>query len=67
MFLLLNVGNFLEIKGLIDMNGKAVALQIQDNNVQKIREKFNLADPNWSAEELQKLKDENAWAYETKI
>ena len=45
-------------------NCKAVALQIQNNNVQQIREKFNVADPNWSAEELQKLKDENAWAYE---
>ena len=66
MFPLLIVGNFLEIKGLIDLICKVVALQIQDNNVQEIREKFNVADPNWSAEELQKLKDENAWAYETK-
>ena len=68
MFPLLIVGNFLEIKGLIDLICKAVALQIQDNNVQEIREKFNVADPNWSDEELQKLKDENAcaWAYETK-
>ena len=41
-------------------------MQIQDNNVQEDREKFNVADPNWSAEELQKLKDENAWAYEIK-
>ena len=67
MIPLLIVGNFLEIKGLINLNCKAVALQIHDNNVQEIREKFNVADPNWSAEELQKLKDENAWAYETKI
>ena len=66
MFPLLIVGNFLEIKGLIDLICKVVALQIQDNNVQEIREKFNVADPNWSAEELQKLKDENTWAYETK-
>ena len=66
MFPLLIVGNFLEIKGLINLICKAVALQIQDNNVQEIREKFNVTDRNWSAEELQKLKDENTWAYETK-
>ena len=40
MFPLLIIGNFLEIKGLIDLICKAVALQTQDNNVQEIREKF---------------------------
>ena len=59
-------GNFLEIKGLVKLMVKAVALQIQGKPVEEIRETFQIEDPKWSPEELQKLKDENAWAYETK-
>ena len=59
-------GNFLEIKGLVKLMVKAVALQIQGKPVEEIRKTFQIEDPKWSAEELQKLKDENAWAYETK-
>ena len=45
---------------------KAVALQIQGRSVEEIRKTFDIEDPKWTPEELQKLKEENAWAYETK-
>ena len=66
MFPLLITANFLEIKGLINLMVKAVALQIKQKNVEQIREAFGIEDPKWTEEELQKLKEENAWAYETK-
>ena len=65
MFPLLITANFLEIKGLIRLMVKAVALQIQGKEVEQIRKTFNVEDPKWTPEELQKLKDENSWAYET--
>ena len=66
MFPLLITGNFLEIKGLVKLMVKAVALQIQGKSVEDIRKTFDIEDPKWTPEELQKLKEENAWAYETK-
>ena len=45
---------------------KAVALQIQGKSVEQIRETFGIEDPKWTEEELKKLEEENAWAYETK-
>ena len=66
MFPLLITGNFLEIKGLIALMTKAVALQIQGKSVEEIRKTFDIEDPKWTPEELQKLKEENAWAYESK-
>ena len=66
MFPLLITGNFLEIKGLLRLMVKAVALQIQGRSVEEIRKTFDIEDPKWTPEELQKLKEENAWAYETK-
>ena len=66
MFPLLICGNFLEIKGLVNLMTSAVALQIQGKTVEEIRETFKIADPKWTPDELQKLKEENAWAYETK-
>ena len=65
MFSLWMVANFLEIKGLCELMVKALALQIQGKEVEEIRKAFNVPDPNWTEEELQKLKDENSWAYET--
>ena len=66
MFALVIAANFLEIKGLISLVCKAVALQIQGKSVEEIRTTFNIEDPKWSPEELAKLKEENAWEYETK-
>ena len=66
MFPLVIAANFLEIKGLIKLVCKAIALQIQGKSVEEIRTTFNIEDPNWTPEELAKLKEENAWAYETK-
>ena len=66
MFPLLITANFLEIPGLLNLMCKAVALQIQGKSVEEIRTTFNVEDPKWSPEELQKLKEENAWAYDTK-
>ena len=66
MFPLLITANFLEIPGLLNLMCKAVALQIQGKSVEEIRTTFNIEDPNWTPEELAKLKEENAWAYETK-
>ena len=66
MFPLLITANFLEIPGLLNLMCKAVALQIQGKSVEEIRTIFNIDDPKWSPEELQKLKEENAWAYEQK-
>ena len=65
MFPLLICANFLEIKGLIRLMVKAVALQIQGYSVEEIRKNLNLEDPKWTEEELAKLKEENAWAYDT--
>ena len=62
MFPLLITANFLEIPGLLNLMCKAVALQIQGKSVEEIRTTFNVEDPKWSPEELQKLKEENAWA-----
>ena len=66
MFPLLITANFLEIKGLIKLMVKAVALQIQDKSVEQIRETFQIEDPKWTEEEMKKLDEENAWAYEKK-
>ena len=66
MFPILIAGNFLEIEGLIDLMTSALALQIQNNDVVEIRKIFDIEDPQWTPEELQKLKEENAWAYEQK-
>ena len=66
MFPLLITANFLEIKGLIQLMVKAVALQIKDKSVEQIRETFGIEDPKWTEEEKKKLDEENAWAYETK-
>jgi len=41
-------------------------LAIQGKSVEEIRKTFDIEDPKWTPEELQKLKEENAWAYETK-
>ena len=65
MFPILFLANFLEIKGLIELMVKAVALQIQGKTVEEIRKAFHVEDPKWTAEELKKLEEENAWAYET--
>ena len=65
MFPLLFLANFLEIKGLIELMVKALALQIQGKTVEEIRKNFNVEDPKWTEEELKKLNEENAWAYET--
>ena len=64
MLAILIAGDFLEIKGLINLMCKAVALQIEGNSVEKIREIFEIEDPKWTPEELSALKEENAWAYE---
>ena len=66
MFPLLICANFLEIKGLIKLMVKAVALQIQGKDVEQIRKTFNVEDPKWTPEELKQLEEENAWAYDTK-
>ena len=66
MFPILIAGNFLEIEGLIDLMTSALALQIQNNDVVEIRKIFDIEDPQWTPEELQKLKEENAWAFEQK-
>ena len=66
MFPLLITANFLEIQGLIQLMVKAVALQIQGKSVETIRETFGIEDPKWTEEELKRLNEENAWAYEEK-
>ena len=66
MFPLLICANFLEIRGLLDLMAKAVALQMQGKTVEEMRKNLDLPDPNWTEEELQKLREESAWAYDTK-
>ena len=61
MFPLLITANFLEIKGLVDLMAKAVALQIQGKTAEEIRKTFGIQDPKWTPQELQKLKERNAW------
>ena len=53
MFALLIAANSLEIKGLINLVAKAVALQIQGKSVEEIRTFFNIEDTNpvwWEGE-----------------
>ena len=66
MFPLLICANFLEIKGLLDLMAKAVALQMQGKTVEEMRKNLDLPDPNWTEEELKKLREESAWAYDDK-
>ena len=66
MFPLLQTGVFLEIKGLSNLMVKAFALQIQGKPEEEIRKTFNMTGPKWTPEELQKFKDETAWAFEAK-
>ena len=61
MFPLLITANFLEIKGLVDLMAKAVALQIQGKTVDEIRKTFGIQDLKWTPQELQKRKERNAW------
>ena len=62
MFPLLICANFLEIRGLLDLMAKAVALQMQGKTVEEMRKNLDLPDPCWTEEELQKLREESAWA-----
>ena len=66
MFPLLICGNFLEIKGLVQLMTKAVALQMQGKTVEEMRKNLDLPDPKWTEEELQKLREESAWAFDDK-
>ena len=66
MFPLLICANFLEIRGLLDLMAKAVALQMQGKTVEEMRKNLDLPDPNWTEEELKKLREESAWAYDDK-
>ena len=66
VFPLLQTGVFLEIKGLSNLMVKAFALQIQGKPEEEIRKTFNMTGPKWTPEELQKFKDETAWAFEAK-
>ena len=66
MFPLLICANFLEIKGLVQLMTKAVALQIQINEIDTIRKLFDVEDPKWTEDEIKKINEENAWAYDNK-
>merc|ERR1712166_367313 len=61
-----NPCNNLQIKSLINMMVKSVALQIQGYPIEEIRKIFKVEDPKWTPEELeeleelQKIKFENA-------
>ena len=66
MFPLLICANFLEIRGLLDLMAKAVALQMQGKTVEEMRKNLDLPDPKWTEEELQKLREESAWAFDDK-
>ena len=65
MFPLLITANFLEIKGLVDLMAKAVALQIQGKTVVEIRKTFGIQYLKWTPEELQKTRERNAWVCTT--
>ena len=62
IFPMLITCNFLEIKGLLQLLIKAVALKLQEDSVEKIRKDFNVPDPNWTKEDLKRIEEENAWA-----
>ena len=59
MLRLLIVANFLEIKGLVDLMTTAIALQIQGQTVEHIRETFKVKDPKYTKKELEELNEEN--------
>ena len=45
---------------------KAVALQMQGFSVEEMRKNLGLPDPKWTEEELAKIREESAWANDTK-
>merc|ERR1712166_937185 len=61
MLRLLIVANFLEIKGLVDLMTTAIALQIQGQTEEQIRETFKVPDPKYTKKELAELNEENPW------
>lgn len=62
MFPLIITCNFLEIKGLLQLMIKAVALKLQEDSIEQIRKDFDVEDPKWTPEELARIEEENAWA-----
>ena len=57
MFSMLKISNFLQIKGLLRLMIKTLALQMQGKTVEEIRTTFNVEDPKWTEEELENLKN----------
>ena len=62
MLTLMVCGNFLKIKGLINLMFKAIALQIQGKSKEELKETFTIRYSD--SQDLKKLKDENAWVCE---
>ena len=62
---LLLAANYLEIKDLLDVICKTVALMIQDKSAEEIREKFDVKNDFSKAEE-EKIKEENEWCADKK-
>ena len=64
IFELIYASNYLIIPGLTGLMCKGLTYKINGHTPEQIRKNFNLEDPNWSAEELKKIDEENAWVYE---
>lgn len=63
LFPLILAANFLEIKPLLDLTCKNVALQIKGKTPEEIRQHFNIKN-DFTPEEEEQVRRENAWCEE---
>ena len=57
---IITAANFMDIQGLLDSSCKTIANKIKGKAPEEVREKFGILN-DFSPEEEQKIKDENAW------
>lgn len=63
IFELMLAVNYLDIKHLLDVTAKSVALSMKGLTAEQIREKFGIVN-DWTEDELQQVKRENEWLNE---
>ncbi|XP_019168265.1 PREDICTED: SKP1-like protein 1A [Ipomoea nil] len=63
LFDLIMAANFLNIKSLLDLTTQAVADMIKDMSPEEVRKIFNIQN-DFTPEEEEQIRKENAWAFE---
>ncbi|KAG2302030.1 hypothetical protein Bca4012_060359 [Brassica carinata] len=64
VFALILAANYLNVKGLLDIACQKVADRIKDKQPEEVRKIFNVEN-DFSPEEEEAVRKENAWAFET--